>query len=83
LIIERCMADLGDYPPAALMAFYTTYRACLRARLAVRHLYDTDVREPDRWLPLAREYLAIAERARVRLHPRAAPPASHARGSDG
>lgn len=83
LIIKRCMADLGDRPPAALMAFYTAYRACLRARLAVRHLYDTDVREPDKWLPLAREYLAIAERACVRLRPRATPPASRARGSDG
>lgn len=69
MLIDRCAAELGDRPPERLMAFYRAYRACLRARLAVRHLLDAEVREPERWPPLAREYLAIAQQACLRLRP--------------
>lgn len=81
---ERCATVLDDRPPQRLLAFYTACRACLRARLALRHLLNPAVRTPDRWLPLAREYLALAEPARLRL---AAPPttrrATRSGGSDG
>lgn len=66
-VLTHCKASLGLSPPAPLMAFYTAVRACLRARLAAAHLLDAAPREPERWLPLAQRYLAIAERAAVNL----------------
>jgi len=67
ILFDACAAELDDRPPERLMGFYTAYRACLRARLAVRHLFDSQVREPEKWLPLARQYLEIAARACIRL----------------
>jgi len=81
VLAERCAAVLQDRPPESLMAFYTAYRACLRARLAVRHLFDDAVRDPDKWPPLAREYLEIARRACLSFRPREDPPANRSRGS--
>lgn len=81
-LMERCTAALNDRPPERLMAFYKAYRACLRARLAIRHLLDVEVREPEKWPPLARTYLEIADRACVTLRPRAGRRASRSRGSD-
>ncbi|HSH41724.1 MAG TPA: hypothetical protein VK973_06325 [Arenicellales bacterium] len=83
VLIERCAAELGDRPAGPLMAFYTAYRACLRARLAIRHLLDAEVAEPDKWPALAREYLEIAERACLSLPARADRPANRSRGSGG
>lgn len=82
ILMDRCTAELDDRPPEPLMAFYTAYRACLRARLAVRHLLDKEVREPEKWPPLAREYLAIAERACLSFAARAGRPVNRSRGSD-
>jgi len=59
-LIERCAESLEDHPSEQLLAFYTTYRCCLRARLAVAHLLEPKVRTPEKWIPRAREYLAIA-----------------------
>lgn len=80
-LTDRCSTALNDQPPKRLMAFYKAYRACLRARLAVRHLLDAEVREPEKWPPLARAYLEIADRACVTLRPRAGRRASRSRGS--
>lgn len=83
-LLERCATVLDDRPAQRLLAFYTACRACLRARLALRHLLNPAVRTPDRWLPLAREYLALAEPARLRLTaPPAARRATRSGGSDG
>jgi hypothetical protein len=46
-----------------LMPLYTARRALLRARLALAHLLEPDVRHPPRWLPLARWYLQRAGEA--------------------
>ena len=51
----------GDQPPEALIAFYKGVRACLRAKLALWHLRESTVREPDKWRGLAARYLRIAE----------------------
>jgi len=56
-------ARLSDRPPARLVAFFTALRACIRARLALAHLLEPLPRTPSKWLPLARDYLARAERA--------------------
>ncbi|PWG64249.1 hypothetical protein [Sediminicurvatus halobius] len=77
LLLDRCVAALGERPPGRLLDFYTVMRACLRARLAIRHLLEPDPRTPERWLPLAREYLAVADTACLRLRaPRADRPAT-------
>jgi aminoglycoside phosphotransferase family enzyme len=56
-------AHLQDHPPARLSAFYTAMRACVRARLAAAHLLEPVPRTPERWLPLAHDYLSRAQRA--------------------
>ncbi|HET7731487.1 MAG TPA: hypothetical protein VFK48_15800 [Usitatibacter sp.] len=50
----------GDAPDAALVHFYQSCHACVRAKLALRHLLDAVPREPARWPGAAREYLALA-----------------------
>jgi aminoglycoside phosphotransferase family enzyme len=49
-----------DAPPDALLHFYQSYRACVRARIAIWHLDDPQVREPHRWSEQARGYLRLA-----------------------
>ncbi len=51
----------GDQPPETLITFYKGVRACLRAKLALWHLRESTVREPDKWRSLAACYLRIAE----------------------
>jgi uncharacterized protein len=52
----------GDQPPAALIDFYKSFRALLRAKLAAWHLDDRTVPYPSQWFNRARAYLALAER---------------------
>lgn len=67
----------GDRPPAALVDFYQSMRACARAMLAVRHLGDDPARDDDHWRERARRYLELAllhaesARSEVRDHPAA------------
>lgn len=60
IVLDRYRAESGDAPPRFLLEFYKSYRACLRAKLAIWHLRDPDVREPERWPRRARQYLQIA-----------------------
>lgn len=52
----------SDAPPPALMCFYKSHRALMRAKIAIWHLRDEDVREPEKWRERARAYLALASR---------------------
>lgn len=52
----------GDFPPAALVAFHQSRRACLRAKLAVWHLDEKAPPDPGKWSARALEYLGLAER---------------------
>jgi aminoglycoside phosphotransferase family enzyme len=72
ILIDRCAQALSDRPSERLVAFYTAYRACLRARLSLAHLLEPNPRTPEKWLPHAKAYLAIAERASATLAPREA-----------
>ena len=60
LAIYRQAAD--DDVPTGLIDFYKSHRACLRARITIWHLDDATVREPEKWPPLARRYLDLADR---------------------
>lgn len=51
----------GDDPPAAIVHLYQSHHACVRAKLALRHLPDGDVCDPRKWIERARTYFALAE----------------------
>jgi len=72
-LIDRCADGLGERPSLRLFEFYWTYRACLRARLAVAHLLEPDPREPWKWMPLANRYLELAQSRAVTPALRAVP----------
>jgi aminoglycoside phosphotransferase family enzyme len=58
----RIQRGLDEDPPAALLHFYRSYRAMLRARLAIAHLAEPAPRMPEKWPHRARAYLEIAAR---------------------
>lgn len=53
----------GDAPPEALVSFYQSYRAGIRARIAAWHLDDPSVQAPAKWIARAVEYLRLARAA--------------------
>lgn len=60
-LVRRVMDALpGGFVPA-LFAFYSAYRATLRARLAIAHLLEKTPRTPEKWRPLALRYLRAAD----------------------
>jgi aminoglycoside phosphotransferase family enzyme len=59
----------GDGASSELFCFYRCYRATLRARLTIAHLLEFNPRTPEKWLPLARDYLHIATADAVHLEP--------------
>lgn len=56
-IRDRCLAAMGDAVPKPLLRFHTSYRACLRARMALWHPRDLP-----KWRKRAAEYLSLAAR---------------------
>lgn len=63
VFLARGAAALGGMPPAPLLAFYHAFRACIRARLSIAHLDDPQPRDPEKWRPRMRRYLATAAEA--------------------
>jgi aminoglycoside phosphotransferase family enzyme len=62
-IVRRLANALpGGFSPE-LFTFYCSYRATLRARLAIAHLLEERPRSPQKWRPLALGYLRAADRA--------------------
>ncbi len=64
---RRAMRGLYDNTPDVLFWFYRCHRATLRARLAIAHLLEPHPRTPEKWRPLARQYLNIAAADATRL----------------
>ncbi len=62
-IVQRVAATLPGGLVPDLFAFYSSYRATLRARLAIAHLLEDTPRSPEKWPPLALAYLQAADRA--------------------
>jgi aminoglycoside phosphotransferase family enzyme len=58
-LLKRLTVALDDAPDPRLLRFYARYRACIRARLALAHLTEPSPREPERWRPLALDYLRL------------------------
>jgi aminoglycoside phosphotransferase family enzyme len=61
-ILDYYSEAVGDAYPVELIGFYKAFRACLRAKIAVWHIADHQVKDHQRWLRLARTYLDLAER---------------------
>ncbi len=54
-------AETGDRPPQRLIDFYKSYRAGLRAKLAIWHIREPGMRGARAWRELARQYLRLAD----------------------
>lgn len=50
-----------DEPPEALRRFYRIYRGLRRAKIALWHLREPEVRDPEHWRACARRYLELAQ----------------------
>lgn len=53
--------ECQDDPPPQLLNFYKSYRACLRARLAIWHIHELGRAQWPKWQRLARQYLRLAK----------------------
>jgi uncharacterized protein len=66
-LIGNLSESLGNSPPAALSDFYTVFHACVRARIALRHLEDAQPSTPERWPVMAESYFDAAAAALARI----------------
>lgn len=62
VLIQQYRALSHDRPPPALLHFYQSYRAIVRAALAVAHLKEAQFRYSPKWAASAMNYLQLAER---------------------
>ncbi|QAU35172.1 hypothetical protein [Janthinobacterium sp. 17J80-10] len=60
LLRAYCDAS-GDFPPQVLLQFYQSFRASLRARIAIRHLNEEKFRYSNEWRQRAMAYLELAQ----------------------
>jgi aminoglycoside phosphotransferase family enzyme len=72
VLFERHALRTRDYPPAPLVAFHKAFRGLVRARLAVQHLRDHHVRNPEKWIRQADTYLAASTASICHVNDRAA-----------
>jgi aminoglycoside phosphotransferase family enzyme len=61
-VLAAYVMQTGDDPPAELRHFYMSFRACLRARLAIWHLRDEVVADRWKWIERTHDYLRHALR---------------------
>jgi aminoglycoside phosphotransferase family enzyme len=60
IVFARYLTETADDPSPQLVAFYKCYRAALRSKLSIWHLWEPHVRDPARWPRQARRYLDLA-----------------------
>ena len=51
----------GETPGDALVSLYQSHRACVRAKIAIRHLDDPALRTQPKWKAQALDYLRLAD----------------------
>lgn len=66
-ILQGVCGRLRDEPKPQLTLFYKSFRAMLRAKLAILHLQDAGLTDPGRWRARADSYLRLAGRYAARL----------------
>lgn len=62
LLLRTYSQSTQDWPAPALLGFYQSFRACLRARIAIRHLNEEKFRYSAEWRRRAMDYLDLAQR---------------------
>jgi len=65
--IRRWMMGPRNGRSERLFLFYRCYRASLRARLAIAHLFEPHPATPAKWPKIAREYLELGLKDAIRL----------------
>jgi uncharacterized protein len=60
-ILAAARGENGDTVPDVLVEFYQSYRALVRAMLAILHLQEADVQDPAKWAARAAHYLELAQ----------------------
>ena len=65
-ILSSYLESSGEAPSDKLIWFYKAYRACLRAKIAIWHIADHEIRDIIKWRARALDYLALAERYAAR-----------------
>jgi aminoglycoside phosphotransferase family enzyme len=63
LLWSSYQVETGDTAADELRRFYRSYHALTRAKIAIWHLQDDDVRRRDSWKPKAERYLMLAAAA--------------------
>jgi aminoglycoside phosphotransferase family enzyme len=61
LIFTVYQESSADRPPDCLIDYYKSYRACLRAKIALWHIEEVTESESAHWRSRARDYLSLAE----------------------
>lgn len=59
-ILDAYTEFSGDAPPARLVHFYQSHRACMRAKIALWHVKEPALRNTALWPARARAYLRLA-----------------------
>jgi aminoglycoside phosphotransferase family enzyme len=59
-LLQSWRAESGDEPPAGLIDFHQSCRACNRARQSIWHLHEARYRASPQWRRRALHYLALA-----------------------
>ena len=63
-LLHRRLVEAGvEAPTAPLLRLSRAFRALVRARLALAHLLEPQIRLPEKWLPLGSRYMAAAAAA--------------------
>jgi len=62
VLLQTYFAQTRDRPPKALVHFYQSLRAAIRARIAIQHLDETGCSQPDLWTQRAMLWLTLAQR---------------------
>ncbi len=73
-LFARIMREMGEAPPPRLFHLHFARKGLLRMRLSLAHLLDPAPRQPEKWEPLARRYIALAERGLDRFEAASAQP---------
>ena len=61
MVLGLYQRETGDFPSEALVAYYKRHHACIRAKIAVWHLKDAGVHDPQKWIHKAVSYLREAQ----------------------
>lgn len=63
-LLNVYMKEADDWPPEELLAFYRSYHAVVRAKIAIWHLKDHGIVDRSYWVSRASDYLRLAAKTR-------------------